>query len=98
MRIRASRWISLLEESVHLFEKSLDPPAGTYEPLKAQPEATLIYPDSELLADGGYDAEMTVDGPQPGAVWKIFGSDAAMEDILVYYETELRELGWDGAK
>lgn len=70
-------------------------PSGTYEHLKEQPEADLVFPDSELLAEGGYDAEMTIDGPQPAALWRIYGSNAAIEDILAYYEAELGDRGWE---
>lgn len=70
------------------------PSRGTYEHLANQSEADLVYPDSELLSDGGYDAELTIDGPQPAGVWKIYGSNAAIEDIRAYYEAQLAERGW----
>jgi len=71
------------------------PSQGTYEHIANQPEANLGYPESEQLSDGGYDAEMTVDGPQPAALWKIYGSSASIEEILVYYEAELADRGWE---
>ena len=69
--------------------------SGTYEYLTTQPEADLVYPESDLLSDGGYDAEMTIDGPQPAALWKIFGSDASIDDILAHYQAELADRGWE---
>lgn len=73
------------------------PEWGTYQDLTQQPEAALIYPGSELLSDGGYDAEWTVEGPMPAAVWMIYGSDAPIDDIVAYYDAELAERGFDPA-
>ena len=69
-------------------------PSGGYEQLKAEPEADLLFPGSERLSDGGYDASMTIDGTQPAAFWLIAGSNARVDEVLAWYEGELDDRGW----
>lgn len=69
-------------------------PTGGYDRLKALPEASLTFPDSKQLSDGGYDAQFTVEGEQPAGFWRIIGSDATIEDIRDFYEGELADAGW----
>ena len=69
--------------------------SGGYDELRARPEAGLIFPGSDQLRDGGFDAEMTPDGPQAAQWWAIFGTHASSAEILAFYEAELASRGWE---
>jgi len=60
-------------------------------------EGGIAYPNSTALANGGYEAELTLEGPQPAAVWSIYGTDAPAAEVIQFYADELRALGWEEA-
>ena len=57
-------------------------------------ERAIAYPASAPLASGGYDAEQTMDGPQPAATWKIYGTGATPEEVIQYFRDEMGSRGW----
>jgi hypothetical protein len=64
--------------------------------LRAMEEAGLAFPESTRLATGGYDEELTMDGPQPAATWTIYGTTAPAEEVIAFFEEEADLRGWDG--
>ena len=60
-------------------------------------EANLALPGSTPLADGGYDAEFTVEGRRPAATWAIYGTSADVAEVTAYFEKELADRGWEPA-
>lgn len=70
-------------------------PSGGFAELDAMEEADLAFPDSSLLVDGGYDAELTVEGRRPAATWAIYGTSANAADVTAYFEEEMEARGWD---
>ena len=63
--------------------------------LEALPEAGLMFPGSEHLADGGTEGAQGIEGVTQAATWVILGTDSSVEDVLAFYETELAAGGWD---
>ena len=62
--------------------------------LEALPEASLMLPGSEELADGGSERAQGIEGVTQATTWVILGTDSSVEDVLAFYETELAEDGW----
>jgi len=67
---------------------------GRLEELRALPEATLTYPGSEEVAEGGSAGGMTIDGPQVAFSWRLLGVDASDEEIEDFFAEELGSRGW----
>jgi hypothetical protein len=66
----------------------------TRDSLSDEAEAKLQVPGSKELATGGYDAENTVDGPLAAVAWRQYGVDVPWEDVVAYFDAELRGRGW----
>ena len=71
--------------------------SGGMDELRALPEATLTYPASDEVNNGGSDREMTTDGPQSAFTWRWLGVDARSEEIERFYAEQLASLGWADA-
>lgn len=59
------------------------------------PEAQLYYPGSETLGDGGRDGGWTIIGTTNPSWRVILGTDASVEEVLAFYETELADRNWE---
>jgi hypothetical protein len=62
--------------------------------LSDEAEAQLQIPGSKELAAGGHDAENTLDGPLAAIAWRQYGVNASWEEVVAYFDAELRERGW----
>lgn len=49
----------------------------------------------ELISTGGHDSERTPEGPLAAIAWREYGADASWDDVVVYFEAELRDRGWE---
>jgi len=58
------------------------------------PEAGMVFPGSEQLADGSRGEESTPTGPQGAEWWIVFGAHAGMAEVVAYFDRELVERGW----
>jgi hypothetical protein len=64
--------------------------ATDQERLRQQPEASLFFPGSILLREGGH-------GATTGSVaetWRQLATERTMDDVLAFYRRELAALGW----
>jgi hypothetical protein len=65
------------------------------ESLSQEAEALLRFEGSvELIANGGHDAEQTPEGPLPALAWREYGVDASWDEVVAYFDAELRDRGW----
>jgi hypothetical protein len=62
--------------------------------LRALPEASLVYPGSEVIASGGRNPSTGVDGRVSAAAWQFLGVDADPAAIEAFYANELAAQGW----
>jgi hypothetical protein len=62
--------------------------------LRAMPEASLIYPGSEVITSGGRNAANGIDGRVSAEAWQFLGVNADPEAIQEFYATELAARGW----
>jgi hypothetical protein len=62
--------------------------------LQADPASRLQMPGSERLAHFEREQGNTVEGPQFAHDTFLFGTQAAMEEVLAFYDRELRVSGW----
>lgn len=69
-------------------------PPTEMELLRLMPEADLLYPSSEVIADGGADAEWTITGHYNAFTWQYVGVDASPEEIERWYSAEMAGRGW----
>lgn len=70
----------------------------TNSELRTLPEAALVYPGSDVIADGGRDAGQSITGSVSAAAWQLLGTDGSPDEIEAFYALELAALGWaDGA-
>jgi hypothetical protein len=51
-------------------------------------------PGSTELAHGGIDAYGTIDGPVPSITWRYYGTASTWEDVVSYFDGEMRARGW----
>jgi hypothetical protein len=59
--------------------------------LRARPEASLVYPGSTVLREGGYDATTEA----VAGIWRQLATTASMDEILAFYRAELAAAGWE---
>jgi hypothetical protein len=62
--------------------------------LAAEGEASLKMAGSTELARGGREASSTLNGPVPSAAWRDYGTSSSWEDVVSYFDAELRARGW----
>jgi hypothetical protein len=62
--------------------------------LAAEAEASLKMPGSTELGHGGYEAHRTPEGPLASATWRDYGTSASWDDVVSYFDAELRGRGW----
>lgn len=62
--------------------------------LRALAEASLIVPGSDVIASGGRNAAIGIEGPISAAAWQFLGVDADPAMIEAFYATELAARGW----
>jgi len=76
--------------------RTSNPDAGpTSMSLAAEPEARLQIPSSRELFAGGHDSEWSLEsGPLPAISQRLYGVDSTWEEVVAYFDTELKELGW----
>jgi hypothetical protein len=75
-----------------LFGRSTAPSSA--DALRALPEASLIYPGSEVITSGGRNAANGIDGRVSAEAWQFLGVNADPEAIQEFYATELAARGW----
>jgi len=67
----------------------------TRDSLSDAPVAQTQAPGSALLTSGGTDLEQTPEGEIPAIAWRRYGVDASWDDVVAYFEAELRARGWE---
>lgn len=63
--------------------------------LGTEPEANLYFPDSTVLGSDAAEPELTIEGRTNRYVGHLVGANASAKAISDFYDTALRELGWD---
>lgn len=73
-----------------------DPTQGpTRAVLAAEPEAVLQFPGSTEFSVGGTDAVSSIEsGSTPAITWRRLGVKASWDEIVSYFDSELRARGW----
>jgi hypothetical protein len=49
---------------------------------------------STELENGGFEAHATPEGPLASVTWRRYGTESTWEDVVAYFDTELRGRGW----
>lgn len=57
--------------------------------------AKLRTSGSVELISGGHDAEQTPEGPLAAIAWREYGVDASWDEVVAYFDAELRDRGWE---
>jgi hypothetical protein len=57
--------------------------------------AQLLVSGSTQLADGGNDAERTIEGDIPAIAWRRYGVNARWDEIVAFFDNELSRRGWE---
>jgi hypothetical protein len=70
------------------------PSAPSQASLAAEPEASLQSPESTELQSGGFEAHGTPEGPLPSVAWRRYGTGSAWQDVVAFFDAELRRRGW----
>jgi hypothetical protein len=63
--------------------------------LREEWAARLQFSGSVELIAGGHDAEQTPEGPLPALAWREYGVDATWDELVAYFESELRDREWE---
>lgn len=66
----------------------------TSSSLRDEAEAQLQAPGSTQLGAGGHDAMQTIEGHLAAIAWRQYGTDASWDDVVTYFDAELRNRGW----
>ena len=67
----------------------------TQASLSDEGAAKLRIAGSAEMISGGHDAEETPEGPLAAIAWREYGVDASWDDVVAYFEAELRDRGWE---
>ncbi len=57
--------------------------------------ARLQYSGSKQLADGGNDAQRSIEGDIPPIAWRRYGVNASWDEIVAFFDNELTRRGWE---
>lgn len=69
--------------------------APTRSSLASESEASLHLAGSIELAAGGHDADSSIYGSLSADAWRQYGTDVPFDDVVTYFDSELRRRGWD---
>jgi hypothetical protein len=70
-------------------------PLTAVDRLNARPESNIVYPGSTLLRRGGAESRGPNDYPE---IWQQFGTTATAEEVVRFYDAELRSRGFGPAR
>jgi len=71
------------------------PNSPTQASLGEEEAAQLRVPGSKLLTSGGSEREQTPEGAIPPIAWNRYGVDAPWDEVVAYFDAELRDRGWE---
>lgn len=95
-RVWVGWYVVLLVGVVAIALSTLGERSGGLARLDALEESSVAHPGSTLLARGGYNARLTVEGPFPPATWRIYGTSAPATAVIAHFEEEALNRGWEG--